>query len=1183
MCTNCDIDDPPPKPTRNAQFVSQAVPVVMLAGMTQTVTIQFKNSGTLSWTSANNYKLGSQNPGDNIVWSMRRVELPKTVAPGETVTFNFKIKAPLVAGTYNFQWRMVMEGVAWFGTLSTNVAIKVVSGSIGATPNPCNIPADASTCTATIKWSSSGSSTEVWVGATPKLFARGMSGSQTATGITAAGSRFTLKSDGYTLDTIDVRGNQPPNVTWAVRPIGDVRAPASPQFAVYANDPDDGLQRLEFIADGAKLATVGAGGPFSTTWSNISIGTHTMEVLAYDIHGNSRSTGRSTFRVLASGSVTAAPNPCNIPAGADTCTATISWNSNSSTSEVWVGDTPQLFARGMLGSQVATSITATGLHFTLKNDGSTLDTIDVRGNQPPNVSWAERPIGDRQAPASLRFAVYANDPDDGLQRLEFLADGTKLATVGAGGPFSTTWSNIPIGSHTMEVVAYDTHGNSRSSGLSTFTVTSPPPVVSTSSSIDYDELGRVIARRDSAGHVKVAYQYDPNGNVTKITDALNHATTMTYDALDRLSTSTDAAGHVTALSYDDADRLIQVSDPRGKVTSYVFDGFGQLWRQVSPDTGTTSFAYDAGGLVSSMIRADGVMTSYGYDAINRLVSISAGGLTQQSTYDNCSNGVGRLCSTRDAIGTTSYTYAPEGEVTGRGFSIGGTTYALGYAYDAAGRIAAVTYPDGNRATYGYAKGRVSSVAMTVGTSTSNIATAVAYQPGDQDMTAWTSGNGLTNQLAYDSDGRLAGVTVPGIQDLAFTYDGADRITKITNGIDATMTQSFGYDALSRLTSVASVADNSSYQYDATGNRIAQIINGVAAPNTIEATSNRLVNFGGVALGYDPKGNTTTVSGVPTYHYDPFNRMDSAISTTYYVNPEGQRLRKSGGAGTSFFAPDNGGAMLAEYAGGWVDYVWLNGRLIGRVANGQIHAVHTDQLGRPEVVTNAAKAAVWRAKNFAFDRTVAAAGITLNLGFPGQYYDAESGLWNNGFRDYNPELGRYVQSDSIGLAGGANTYTYAAGNPISMVDPNGQIAYICQKGDDVSIVLPISFSGNYSVNDRDRMVSGIAAAWTGKIGRYNVVMNVVDGSSLNIPVNNIRIAQGNRRSFVEENNSGVWFATPSYINGLDYAHEAGHLMGLIDRPGFPSMMGDLSVGAPSEDEMRGILGDKRNLRTCGCGQ
>ena len=59
-----------------------------------------------------------------------------------------------------------------------------------------------------------------------------------------------------------------------------------------------------------------------------------------------------------------------------------------------------------------------------------------------------------------------------------------------------------------------------------------------------------------------------------------------------------------------------------------------------------------------------------------------------------------------------------------------------------------------------------------------------------------------------------------------------------------------------------------------------------------------------------------------------------------------------------------------------------------------------------------------------------------LGFPGQSLDAESGLWHNGFRDYEASLGRYIQSDPIGLEGGVNTYGYALANPAHFTDAHG---------------------------------------------------------------------------------------------------------------------------------------------------
>ncbi|MBG4128991.1 RHS repeat protein, partial [Pseudomonas aeruginosa] len=111
---------------------------------------------------------------------------------------------------------------------------------------------------------------------------------------------------------------------------------------------------------------------------------------------------------------------------------------------------------------------------------------------------------------------------------------------------------------------------------------------------------------------------------------------------------------------------------------------------------------------------------------------------------------------------------------------------------------------------------------------------------------------------------------------------------------------------------------------------------------------------------------------------------------------------------------------------------------GKVGNPTLLYLHGDHLDTPRLATDASGQIAWQWQSDAFGRgeALSQGSTQVNLRFPGQYYDAESGLHYNYFRDYDPETGRYVESDPIGLKGGLNTYGYVYGNPLTYSDPKG---------------------------------------------------------------------------------------------------------------------------------------------------
>jgi NTE family protein len=123
----------------DARFIRQSVPTTMVAGKQTVVSVTMRNGGASPWTSggAQPYRLGSQNPQDNTTWGLQRVELPtSTIAPGQEVTFTFWVTAPRSPGPHNFQWRMLQEGISWFGNFTQNVIVNVIPAKLSVWPEP---------------------------------------------------------------------------------------------------------------------------------------------------------------------------------------------------------------------------------------------------------------------------------------------------------------------------------------------------------------------------------------------------------------------------------------------------------------------------------------------------------------------------------------------------------------------------------------------------------------------------------------------------------------------------------------------------------------------------------------------------------------------------------------------------------------------------------------------------------------------------------------------------------------------------------------------------------------------------------------------------------------------------------------------------------------------------------------
>jgi RHS repeat-associated protein len=531
----------------------------------------------------------------------------------------------------------------------------------------------------------------------------------------------------------------------------------------------------------------------------------------------------------------------------------------------------------------------------------------------------------------------------------------------------------------------------------------------------YSNLKRII----NPDTTYTEYTYNGRKKPTSVKDPKNKTTTYTYDALSRLKQMTQPLSTITSYGYDTQDNQASITDPKGNITQYWFDDSGRRNQTGSPDTGTTDYLYDEAGNLLQRFDEKETVINYTYDALNRLTAIQFPFDPSQNvtfTYDSTSvtYGIGRLTGRTDPSGSYTFYYNAQGNLTREDKTVGGILYSTHFTYNNNNILTSITYPSGRTITYTPDQiGRISQVSTTLNGNPKTLASAITYLPYG-GITGLTYGNGLSLSQGYDNQYRVSSIVTGSILNLTYGYDSNGNIISIQDGVNPLEDQPL----------------------DATGTY------------TYQQVTNKLIHIETtppIDFGYDENANITSETGW-TYVYDLSNQLIRVFAGSnqvaeYTYNGAGQRIKKVSGEVTTIFHYDSLGHLIAEtnQSGTMLaEYVYLGDQLLAMLKPGEsVYYYHNDHLGTPQVLTEDTQTIAWKAAYTPFGEAVPSIQTVENpFRFPGQYYDPETGLHYNYFRYYNPQTGRYITPDPIGLEGGINLFAYVGNNPVNFMDPYG---------------------------------------------------------------------------------------------------------------------------------------------------
>ncbi|MFC5217236.1 DUF6531 domain-containing protein [Streptomyces coerulescens] len=594
--------------------------------------------------------------------------------------------------------------------------------------------------------------------------------------------------------------------------------------------------------------------------------------------------------------------------------------------------------------------------------------------------------------------------------------------------------------------------------------------------LEWTVEGKLARRTHSDGTVE-AWIYDGEGNCLSHTDTTGAVSRFEYTHFDLLSARIGPDNARYEFEHDAELRLRKVINPHGMAWNYEYDSAGRLTSESDFDDRVVTYSHDAAGGLTCRTTPAGAVIRFERDALGRAVARNAEGVVTSYAYDP----MGRLVGAYSPDAALSLERDATGLIVAE--TVNGRTQR--YTYDALGRRASRATPAGAISTWTY-----DAVGRRTELNSSGRSVKFERDRAGQEL-ARRFGDSLTLVNTFDTLGRLTsqellGPALQRVQHRAYTYRADSHPIAVDDHLAGS--RSFDLDNAGRVTAVHADSWTETYAYDAVGNLTQaswpSSMPGHEATGQRTYSGTRIRSAGGVRYEYDNAGRIVLrqkvrLSAKPeTWRYE-WDVEDRLVSVTgpdgtrwrYQYDPLGRRIAKQ------CLASD--GVSVAEQ----VDFTWdgttlceqtthtpgtpqavtltwdhqglrplaqTERKFVGGSADqaevdSRFYAIVTDLVGRPTELVDEGGAIAWRTRATlwgatAWNRTATA---YTPLRFPGQYFDAESGLHYNYFRTYDPETARYLTPDPLGLAAGPNPRTYVR-NPLAQTDHLGLAPDDCPK-------------------------------------------------------------------------------------------------------------------------------------------